>query len=806
MPPPPPYALTEDLLQHAASLRKLARDLVHSPDRADDAVQETYLRALKNPPSERAGLLPWLSTVLRNVVRNHHRGERRRALREALVAPTDASGPSTGDGASHAETVHRLTGALRALPEPYRTTLTQRYFADRTPTQIARSTDTPLPTVKSRLARGLDLLRRELDASTPDRDWRAALLPAVGLSPTPTTAAVSAPLLPTLLLMAPTTKLLFGGAAAITVAAALWLWLDRGAGPAPLPTTARSERLVDARADLARGDVGATANVRTDAAPQSPVSDGADLLHPHAYTVRVTACDRDGVRVTNAGLALATAGTVVQLVPAESVAPGVYEFRFRARHPSLQARIGLQHQGVGRTLREVALTGGVPFVTTMLIETADGHEPCSPGMRATTSNCSSCHVGGAGVPGLFDARTFAGSFRHPAARFCEILPRLQRGAPEASDGPDLVLKEAKRPPPATPLPRLRGVVRGHDGTPLSGVRVTWGHATDVAEASTRSRDDGSYDLHHVGLGDIELRAGGGRHGIARLAMQVHEGTDRVVDLLLQPGTRLRGTVLLPDGASPDRWRVRWRAHDGTSVDGAWVGPDGAFVLANLTHPSGELLLCTPTSRLPVARLADVVAGSAVEFDLRETGLPNGSIRCELRRSDDRALARPIVQRRTQQGEDIEWTAHETIADGHADLFVTREDSGDCTQAPWVEGTLRLDTLGPGFYRITAAVPGGAPVDLGRHWLDGASELDLGVHTLPAPGRVTLQFAEGTPHDIELYLRRTGLDVRVHGFEPPRETSAELPPGTWLLLGGPADAPWTREFDVRSDRETGLDLR
>ena len=120
----PSDSFTDDLLQHAAALRSLARDLVTSPDRADDAVQETYLRVLHSPPQNPHGLLPWLATVLHNVVRNEYRGEQRRARREALVARAEPMANATDGNRHHAETLHRLTSALRDLAEPYRSTLT----------------------------------------------------------------------------------------------------------------------------------------------------------------------------------------------------------------------------------------------------------------------------------------------------------------------------------------------------------------------------------------------------------------------------------------------------------------------------------------------------------------------------------------------------------------------------------------------------------------------------------------------------------------------------------------------------------
>ncbi|MEW6073256.1 MAG: sigma factor [Planctomycetota bacterium] len=50
----------EDLLAHAAPLRRLARRLVADEARADDLVQDTWLAALRRPPGEERNLRGWL--------------------------------------------------------------------------------------------------------------------------------------------------------------------------------------------------------------------------------------------------------------------------------------------------------------------------------------------------------------------------------------------------------------------------------------------------------------------------------------------------------------------------------------------------------------------------------------------------------------------------------------------------------------------------------------------------------------------------------------------------------------------------
>ncbi|MFY9343418.1 MAG: RNA polymerase sigma factor, partial [Planctomycetota bacterium] len=176
-------SVATELAAHSRALRALAADLVGRSD-ADDLVQDTAVRALRSPPPVQRGLFAWLATVMRHLAANRVRGERRRAVREAARG-TDGEGPPADADATHRDDVRAVVDALWNLPEPYQGTLVQRYFRDRSPAQIARATATPLATVKSRLQRGLDLLRAAL-ARSSGRDWRLALVPAFALPAVPT--------------------------------------------------------------------------------------------------------------------------------------------------------------------------------------------------------------------------------------------------------------------------------------------------------------------------------------------------------------------------------------------------------------------------------------------------------------------------------------------------------------------------------------------------------------------------------------------------------------------------------------------
>lgn len=221
--------LATELSQNAEALRVMARILV-GDRHADDLVQDVVLQVLQNPPPEPTGLRAWLAVVLRRRASNHRRTEarRRRRLDEVAARGTEAAADAAAV-AEHQETVRAATAALFALPEPYREALFRRFFRGETPTAIATATGEPLATVKSRLQRGLSLLRQRLDDERPGT-WRASLAAAFGLDDAglvlPSTTAAGG-----LFVMGFGIKL---AAAAAAILATLWFWPQK-ADPLPPP-------------------------------------------------------------------------------------------------------------------------------------------------------------------------------------------------------------------------------------------------------------------------------------------------------------------------------------------------------------------------------------------------------------------------------------------------------------------------------------------------------------------------------------------------------------------------------------------
>jgi RNA polymerase sigma-70 factor (ECF subfamily) len=169
----------KELLKHADFLRALVRGLVLDQNRVDDVVQETYLRALDRPPAHARNVRGWLATVARNLAFRLQRDATRRARREERAGRPDRQ-PPAGDVAARVEIQRRIAEAVDALDEPYRAAIVYRYLDGLAPREIAARLGVPIKTVKTRLHRGLERLRGQLDRRYGDRNyWSLAVLPLV---------------------------------------------------------------------------------------------------------------------------------------------------------------------------------------------------------------------------------------------------------------------------------------------------------------------------------------------------------------------------------------------------------------------------------------------------------------------------------------------------------------------------------------------------------------------------------------------------------------------------------------------------
>jgi len=110
----PPLDVELQLQRHGTALRRLAAELLRDPADVDDAMQETWLRAMRWPPRDTKGVGRWLGTVLRNVVRRSRRRDALRERREAAVVREDFV-EDHAVAAVREETTRRLFAAMETL-------------------------------------------------------------------------------------------------------------------------------------------------------------------------------------------------------------------------------------------------------------------------------------------------------------------------------------------------------------------------------------------------------------------------------------------------------------------------------------------------------------------------------------------------------------------------------------------------------------------------------------------------------------------------------------------------------------------
>ncbi|HEX5139114.1 MAG TPA: sigma-70 family RNA polymerase sigma factor [Planctomycetota bacterium] len=169
-----PIFISDILPEHVRFVRAVAHSLLDEHE-AEDAVQDTLLRALEQPP-EPGNIRGWLRVVVRNFALRRKREEKRRKRREALQAPPDRIS-TPAESLARIEGQQRVLEAVRELPEPYRSMVVHHYLDELTREQIAARLGIPLETVRTRLRRALRLLRERLDRDDASHGWIAALLP-----------------------------------------------------------------------------------------------------------------------------------------------------------------------------------------------------------------------------------------------------------------------------------------------------------------------------------------------------------------------------------------------------------------------------------------------------------------------------------------------------------------------------------------------------------------------------------------------------------------------------------------------------
>ena len=154
--------------------------IVTDPADAADTTQEVFLkvfRGMKHFHGE-SSLKTWIYRIAVHEAANRRRWWFRHKAQETSIEPLENSGlehsglalretlvdggESPFDSAAHEEVRARVEQELRKVPEPYRTTLILRDLEEMSYEEIAEVMEVSLGTVKSRLTRGRDALKKRL--------------------------------------------------------------------------------------------------------------------------------------------------------------------------------------------------------------------------------------------------------------------------------------------------------------------------------------------------------------------------------------------------------------------------------------------------------------------------------------------------------------------------------------------------------------------------------------------------------------------------------------------------------------------
>ena len=151
----------ELLDHHGAVVLATLRRLCGNAHDAEDVFQETALRVWRYLPRRSRLRRPraWLMTV---AYRSFLDCRPRRPNPAALYDEPAGTLPDPAQQAQQSEQCRRLHAAMADLPEAIRPVVVLHYTAGLTLRQTARAMGIPLGTVKSRLDRGLERLRKVL--------------------------------------------------------------------------------------------------------------------------------------------------------------------------------------------------------------------------------------------------------------------------------------------------------------------------------------------------------------------------------------------------------------------------------------------------------------------------------------------------------------------------------------------------------------------------------------------------------------------------------------------------------------------
>ncbi len=154
------HALGRAYRAHGAELYRFAMRGLGDPGLAQDAVQETFVRAWQSASrydADRASVRVWLFAIARNVVIDLHR--RRSAASWAPVAVADETVASIGDQTDAVMNRALVAEAIGRLSPDHRQIVVETHLRGRSYDELAAECGVPAVTLRSRMFYALKALR-----------------------------------------------------------------------------------------------------------------------------------------------------------------------------------------------------------------------------------------------------------------------------------------------------------------------------------------------------------------------------------------------------------------------------------------------------------------------------------------------------------------------------------------------------------------------------------------------------------------------------------------------------------------------
>jgi RNA polymerase sigma-70 factor (ECF subfamily) len=158
------HAFTILVERHRHSLVNYVTHMTRSRDRAEEIAQDAFVRVYRNARTYdgKNRFAAWLYRIAMNLVITEVRRERRWSVISAALRPFLPASTLADDRVERNEICAKVQAALKRLPLIYRAPLVLFEMEEWSYEQIADALGVRPGTVKSRIARARELMRREL--------------------------------------------------------------------------------------------------------------------------------------------------------------------------------------------------------------------------------------------------------------------------------------------------------------------------------------------------------------------------------------------------------------------------------------------------------------------------------------------------------------------------------------------------------------------------------------------------------------------------------------------------------------------